>query len=43
MIDKVSANWKKGLVSLEGDDRSFGVTYLQICLGPTGHAVFRYH
>ena len=43
MIDKVSANWKSSLVSLEDDDGSFGVTYLQICLGPTRHAVIRYH
>ena len=43
MIDKVSANWKSGLVRLEGDNGSFGVTYLQISLGPSGHAVLRYH
>ena len=43
MIDRVSANWKSVLVSLKGDDGGFGVTYLQICLGSIGNAVFRYH
>ena len=43
MIDRVSANWKSGLISSEGDDGSFGVTYLQICLGSIGDAVIRYH
>ena len=43
MIDRVSANWKSNLVSLEGGDGGFGVTYLQICLGPSSHAVIRHH